>query len=170
MLDVFADDIAQNVQDDLANDEEEDAERNVAQWPAVLQCANDEDDLADNVDEEEDGVHDVGDNEDSDRVLGVETSPVLEGEEGDSAANNEHAKRAESQQPDGKCCAILVQLESNEAIDQQTGAEGRNETVLSGGEVRIWSRPGCGNAGIKDERNDGQEHVDIEEGSDFFAS
>ena len=96
MLDAVADGVAEDVQDDLADDEEEDAEHDVAERPAVLECAHDKDDLADEVDEEEDGVDDVCEDEDANGVLSVQTSPVLEGEKGDGAANDEHAEGGKS--------------------------------------------------------------------------
>lgn len=100
VLDTIADDVAKDVEDDLSDDEEENSKDDIAQWPAVLQRTQDKDDLADEVDEEEDGVDDVGDNEDANGVLSVQTGPVLECEEGDGAADDEHAERRQSQQPD----------------------------------------------------------------------
>ena len=117
MLDAVADGVAEDVQDDLADDEEEDAEDDVAERPAVLECAHDEDDLADEVDEEEDGVHDVCDHEDADGVLGIKTGPVFESEEGNGAADNEHAERSQSQQPDRQGGTVLVQRKSHETVD-----------------------------------------------------
>lgn len=79
MLDAVADGVAKDIQDDLTDDKEEDTENDVAKRPAVLECSHDQDDLADKVDEQEDCVDDICDNEDADRVLRVQTSPVLEG-------------------------------------------------------------------------------------------
>lgn len=101
MLDIIADCVAEDVEDDLANDEEEDSESNVAQRPAVLEGAHNEDNLADDVYEEENGVDDVGDDEDADGVGGAQTGPVFEREERDGAADDEHGEGAESQQPHG---------------------------------------------------------------------
>ena len=108
MLDAVADGVAEDVQDDLADDEEEDAEHDIAERPAVLECAHDEDDLADEVDEEEDGVDDVGNDEDADWVLSVHTRPILKCEKGDGTANNEHGKRGQAQQPDRQGRAVFV--------------------------------------------------------------
>lgn len=96
MLDTVADDVSKNVQDHLSNDEEENTEDDVAQWPAVLQCAQDEDYLADEVDEEKDCVDNVGEDENADGVLRIQTSPVLESEERDGAADDEHGERSQS--------------------------------------------------------------------------
>lgn len=99
MLDIVANGIAEDVENDLADDEEKNTKANVAQWPAVLEGAHNENDLADHVYEEEDGVYNVGDNKDADGVGRAQAGPVLEGQEGDGAADDEHGERAESQQP-----------------------------------------------------------------------
>lgn len=101
MLGAIANNVTENIQDDLSNHEEEHAKDDVTQRPAVLQCAQDKDDLADEVNEEKDSVDDVGDDENADGVLSVQTSPVLEGKKRDSTANDEHAERGQPQQPDG---------------------------------------------------------------------
>ncbi len=95
MLNAVADVLAENIKGDLTNDEEEDAEQNVTQWPTVLQRSNHKDDLADGIDEEKDGVDNVSNHKDSDRVTGRE-SPVLEGKERNCTTNEEHAKGAEA--------------------------------------------------------------------------
>ena len=170
VLDAVADGVAEGVQDNLSDDEEEDAENNVAERPAVLECAHDEDDLADEVDEEEDGVDDVGDDEDADWVLGVHTRPILKCEKGDGTADNEHGEGGQAQQPDRQGRAVLVQLETDKAVDEQAGAEGGYEAVLGGGEVRICGRTRGSDAGIEDERDNGQEEVDVEERGDLLAA
>jgi hypothetical protein len=170
MLYVVANGVAEDVENHLANYEEEDAERNVAQRPAVLERANNQDDLANHVHEEEDCVDNVSDDKDADRVVSAQTSPVLEGEQRDGAADHEHAERAETQQPDGQCGAILVQLESDEAVDQQTSAEGGHEAILGSSEVRVGRRTGSRDAGVEDERYDCEEEVDVEEGRNLLAT
>ena len=69
MLDVVADRVAEDVQYDLANDEEAASEGEVAEGPSVLQGIDDEDDLHDEVHEDADGVDDVEDHEEARRVL-----------------------------------------------------------------------------------------------------
>jgi hypothetical protein len=61
-------------------------------------------------------------------------------------------------------------LKADEAVDQQTGAEGRYKAVLGGGKVCIRRGTGCSDAGVEDERYDGEEEVDVEKGSDFLAT
>lgn len=57
--DSFADGLAECINEDLTNNEEEDAKGNVAQGPSVLECSNNEQDLHDNIYGEEDGAEDV---------------------------------------------------------------------------------------------------------------
>lgn len=123
MLNTITDGVAKDVQNDLPDNKEENAKNNIAHRPAVLKRAKNEDDLADEVDEEEDGVDNVCDHEDADGVLGIQTGPVLECEEGDGTANDEHAKRGQSQQPNRQCGTIFVQLKAYKTVDQQAGAE-----------------------------------------------
>jgi hypothetical protein len=95
VLHLVADGVTKDVQDNLADDEEEDAKGNVTNRPAVFQRTHDEDDLADSVHEEEDGVDNVRDNEDADGVVGAQARPVLEGEQRNGAANDKHAEGGE---------------------------------------------------------------------------
>lgn len=122
VLNSVADGGAEDIHDDLANDEEEDAKDNVTDWPAILERSKDQENLTSKVDGKADGVDDVGDHEDTDRVLVAQTSPVLEGEQGHSTADDEHGERTESEQPDREGGTVLVKLESDEAVDEQTGA------------------------------------------------
>ena len=66
--------------------------------------------------------------------------------------------------------AIFVELEADEAVDEETGAEGGGEAVLHGGEVGVGARAGRDDARIEDKGREGQEDVDVEEGCDFFAA
>lgn len=170
MLDAVANGVAEDVQNDLSNDEEEDTENDVAEWPAILECAHNKDDLADEVDEQEDGVDDVGNDENADWVLGIHTGPVLEREKRDGTADNEHGEGGQAQQPDRQGRAVFVQLEADKAVDEQAGAEGGYEAVLGGGEVRVGGRTRGSDAGIEDERDNSQKEVDVEEGSDLLAT
>jgi hypothetical protein len=108
VLDLVADNVAEDVQDDLPNDKEENAEGDVTERPAVFQRSNDKYNLAHRVDEEEDGIHDVCDDEDANGVLGVKSSPALEGQEVHSTADDEHGERTKAKQPDRKCCTVFV--------------------------------------------------------------
>jgi hypothetical protein len=170
VLDLVADNVAEDIQDDLTDDEEENAEGDVTERPAVFQCSDNENDLADHVDEEQDGVHDVCDNEDANGVLGVKSSPALERQEVYRATNDEHRERGQPKQPYGKGCAVFVQLETHKAVDQQAGAQRGYEAILGGGEVWICGGTGGSDAGIEHERYDGQEEVDVEEGRNLLAA
>lgn len=80
MLDSVTYGVTKNIQDDLSNDKEEDTEDNIAQRPTVLESANDENYLADEIDKEEDGVDEVGKDKDANGVLGIQAGPILESE------------------------------------------------------------------------------------------
>jgi hypothetical protein len=41
---------------------------------------------------------------------------------------------------------------------------------LGGCKVRVWRGAGCRNTGVENERYDGEEEVDVEEGCDFLAA
>lgn len=69
--DALADARAEGVEEDLAGDEEEDAEGDVAQRPAVLEGAGDEDDLHQDIDCKLDGIEQVEHDEDADSVSGA---------------------------------------------------------------------------------------------------
>ena len=94
----------------------------------------------------------------------------MERQQRDRAADDEHGDGAEAQQPDRQPGAILVKLESHEAVDEQASAQGRREAVLRGGEVWVWRRPWRDDSGIEDKRGYGEEHVDVEKCRDFFSS
>ena len=114
-----ADGRAERVEDDLADDEEEDAEADVAQRPAVLQRARHQQDLQHHVHEELDRVQQVQDHEQSDGVGRAQTGPALEGGQGDQERDDEGGGRAESHHPQRQRCPILVQLEPDEAVDHE---------------------------------------------------
>lgn len=147
----FADRAAEEVEDHLPDDEEEDAEGDVPQRPAVLQRVRDEDDLHDGVDEQADAVEEVEHHEEPHGVGGPQPGEVLEGEEGDGEGDDEGAGGAAAQEPDGLPRAVLVELEADEAVDQQAGAERGGEAVLHGGEVGVGGGAGGDDAGVEDE-------------------
>ncbi|KAJ8114255.1 hypothetical protein OPT61_g3818 [Boeremia exigua] len=170
VLDSVADGVAEDIQNDLSNDEEENAKNNVTHRPAVLEGADNENDLADEIDEEEDGVDKVGNDEDADWVLSIQARPVLEGQKRNGAANDEHGQGSQAQQPDRQGGSILIQLKTNESVNQQASAKGRDESVLGGGKVWIGGGARCSNAGVENERYDGQEEVNVEKGRNLFAT
>ena len=94
VVDVVADGVAEDIQNDLADDKKENTESDVAQGPAILQRAQNKKELTARIDEKADCVHNVQHNEDADRILRAQASPPLEGEEGNSAAGDEHAEGA----------------------------------------------------------------------------
>ena len=54
-------------------------------------------------------------------------------------------------------------METDEAIDQQASAQRGYEAILGGGNVWICGGTGGSDAGIEDERYDGEEEIDVEE-------
>lgn len=137
VLRAFADLVADDVENHLADDEEEDAEGDIAQRPAVLEGVRHEDDLHDDVDEQADGVEQVQHHEQADRVRRPQPGLALECQDRDGAGEEEHADGGAAQEPDGLRGAVLVELETDEAVDQEAGAEGGGEAVLHGGEVGV---------------------------------
>lgn len=169
VLDAVADGVTKDVQNDLSDDKKEDTKDNVTERPAVLKGTHNENDLADEVDEEEDCVDKIRDDEDANGVFGTQTSPVLESEEGDGASNDEHGEGGQAQEPDRQSCAVFIQLETNKAVDQQAGAEGRDEAILGGSKVWVGGGARRSDTGVENERYDSEEEVDVEEGSDLLA-
>lgn len=61
-------------------------------------------------------------------------------------------------------------METDEAIDEEAHAEGGGEAVLD--RYEVWEDPGAGShdAGIDDERDGCQGHVNVEECRDLLPS
>lgn len=108
MGDALTDSLAERVDEDLANNQEEDAKSNVTQWPSILKSSHDEQDLHDGVDCKEYGAENVEDDEEANSVVGTQTGPALEGQDADDESDGEHGGRADSEQPDTQECAIFV--------------------------------------------------------------
>lgn len=140
----------------MADDKEEDAKRNVAERPAVLQGARNEEDLHYDVDKQLNGVQQVQDDKQADRVGGRKTSPALKSADGDEECDGKCDQRAGTQQPYRQRGAVLVQLEADEAIDKQAGDESAGEAALEGNKVWIWTRAGRHDAGVDNEGEEGE--------------
>lgn len=151
MLYSFADGVAEDIEDDLANNEEENAKGNIAQRPAVFQRADYEEDLAGNIYEEADCTQNVCNDEDTDGVFWRQAGPSFEREQRDCGADDEHCERGKSEQPDRKRRPILVHLETNEAINSETHAQCRTEAILSSSEIWVYPRARRNNASVEDE-------------------
>jgi len=108
VLDAFADRSAENVEDDLSYDEHENSKENVSQWPPLLQSAENQDKLHDEIDSQEDSAEDVDHNEHSDRILWAEASDIFESQDADREADEEHDKGADSEKPNRESGAVLV--------------------------------------------------------------
>ena len=122
VLDTFADWCAQDVENDLTHNEHENSEKYVSQWPSLLQCADNEEELHDEENREKDGAEDVDHNDHADRVLRTETTDVFEGQNADCEADQKQDKGADSKKPDGKCRAIFVKLKADKSTDHERDA------------------------------------------------
>ena len=170
VLNAVADFGAEDIQQDLTDDEEENTKGDVSEGPSFLQCADDQEDLHNDVDKDENGAEDVDHDEQSDCVCWAHSANALEGEDADRKADQEHDGRADSEQPDGQGRAVLVQLESDEAVDHQADAGRRSESVLYGNEIWKGARSRRHDTAVEEKRDDGEEEVKVEEGQDFLTS
>lgn len=59
VLHTLTDAVGKDIENDLADDKEEDAKKNVSKRPPLLQSSHDQQDLHHNIDKDEDGVEDV---------------------------------------------------------------------------------------------------------------
>jgi hypothetical protein len=170
MLHVRADDLGQGVKQNLADNECRNSETNVPQRPTLLQCADDQQSLHDDVNEEEDRGEDVDDHEEADRALRAQASPSLECEQSNDEADSEHSQTADAKQPYRQSGTVFVELETDEAVDHQADAGGANKAELHSNEVWVCIGSRWYNAAVDDERADGEEGVQVEESRDFLAA
>ena len=170
MLHVGADSLGEGVEQDLANDERQNTEADVPQWPALLERTDDQQSLHNNVDKEEDRGENVDDHEETDRALWAQTRPSLECEQSNDEADGEHGYTADAQQPYRESCTIFVELESDKAVDHQADTCGAHKTALHSNEVCICLGSRRYNAAVDNERDDGEEGVQVEEGCDLLAA
>nr|GFD50062.1 hypothetical protein [Tanacetum cinerariifolium] len=113
VLHVVTDDLAEGVQQDLADDERDHSQDDVQQWPSLFQCSKHHNDLANNVDCQEDRAEKVDHDEESDGVLRPQSGPSLECQNRHRERYQKHDGAASVDQPDRKCRAVLVHGESN---------------------------------------------------------
>lgn len=161
---------AEDVQDGLADDEEEHAKDDISERPPLLQRVDDQQHLHDQVHEDEDAVEDVEHDEHAHGVGGAQPGPALERQQRHDARDDEHERREEAQQPDRQGGAVLVQLEADEAVNEQADAQCGCEAILGGDEEGEGAIVGGDDARVEDQRDGGQAHVDVEEGRDFLAA
>lgn len=92
MGDSFTDRDTESIEDDLSNREEGRSKDNVANGPPVVERADDEDELEDDVDEDAGSIEDEFDDPERDGVGGGEGGDVLEGRDGDEPRREEDSK------------------------------------------------------------------------------
>ena len=156
MLHVRADNLGEGVEEDLADDESQNTEPNVPQWPALLQRTNDQQSLHNDVDKEEDRGENVEDHEEADRALWAQARPALEGEKSDDKADGEHGHAADAQQPYREGCAIFIELETDEAVDHQADTCGADKTALHSNEVCVCIGSRRYDTAVDNKRDDGK--------------
>ena len=166
----FTDLVAKDVKNDLANGEEEDPKRDIPQRPSILKRIRNKNDLHDHIDQHTDAIDQIQDDEQTDRLRRSKPNLIHKRQDRHGARNNKHGDGTRPQQPNGLLGAILVELEADETVDEQTGAQRRREAVLHRDEVRVRARGRGHDTRIQHEGDDGQEHVDVEEGGDFLAT
>ena len=170
VFNMIADCVAEDVENDLSDDEEEKAKGDVPQRPSILERVGDEDDLHDDVYQQADAVDDIQHHKKTERVGRAQSQLVLERQNRYRPRDEEHADGGASQQPHRLLGAIFVQLKAHKAIDDEARAQGGCESVLQGGEIGVGTGPRGNDAGVQDERSHGQHDVDVEEGGDLFTA
>lgn len=98
VLDGVADSYAEGEEDDLSNSKEGGAEDDVANRPAVIERAQDEDELQHNVNDDADSGPDEVDDIERDRVGVGEPGEGFEGGDGDEERDTEESQTAQPQQ------------------------------------------------------------------------
>lgn len=161
---------AESIENDLAGDKEEDAKSNVAQRPPVLQRPDDKQDLHANVDKELNSIEQVQHDKQTNGVGRTDARPSFESSQRDEEGNGKGHDGAEPQHPHGQRRAVLVQLEADEAIDQQTRHDGASQAILHAGKVRKGPAARRHDAGVDDEGDEGEQHVEVEKGEDLLAA
>lgn len=119
----FTNIVAEHIQYDLSGNKEEDAEHEISQWPSVLYCIDNKNNLHEHVDEDADSVNQIKHHKEPRRVRRRQSSPGLERQQRDGERDHENAETAKSQKPDRQGGPILVQLKPYKPIDEKTDTE-----------------------------------------------
>lgn len=159
-----ADFAAEGIKNDLSGDEKEDSKGNITQWPSVVQRSGHQKDLHAHVYEQLNGIQQIQDDKQADGVGWVQTSPSFESGERNEEADGKRNERANSHHPDREWRAILVQLEPDKPVDKQACYQRIAQTILYADKVGKRSAGRRNNSSINDQRDEGQEHVNVEEG------
>lgn len=170
MLHIVADGFGEGVQQNLADDESCNAKADVPHGPTLLQSAENQHDLHDNVDEQEDGGEDVDNNEETDGVVRAQTGPSLESQQRDHEADDEHGQAANTQKPDRERRAIFIELKADKTVDHQANAGRACKAALHGDEISICFGSRWHHTTVDDKRADCKQRVEVEESRDFLAA
>lgn len=158
------------VENDLARHEEEDSKRNISKRPSVAESPGDKQNLHDQVDEQLDCVQDVENDEETDCIPGSQARPALERRQRNEETNGKGNERADAHHPHRQRRAILIQLEPHKAVDEQTRHQRTRQPILHAHKVRIRLTPRRGDTGVDDERDEAEQHVQVEEAEDLLAA
>jgi len=141
--------VGEGIQQNLAHGEEKHSKGDITQRPPILQCPQHQQDLTAHVDEQEQRVDNIHEHEERRSLCRVESSVAVEGADGDRACEKEHHERADAHQPDGESSAVFVDLEADEAIDQEAGARRGGQSGLRGDEIGIRLGADRDHAGVE---------------------
>ena len=141
MFHIVADGVAEDIENDLTNDEEEYAKRDVPKRPSILERIGDENYLHDDVYQQAYPIDQIKHHKEPQSVGWAQPQLVLEGQDRNRPWNQKHANRGASQQPHRLGGTIFVQLKAYKAIDQEASAQGGCEAILHGGEIGVYIGP-----------------------------
>lgn len=122
---------AESIQDDLTHDEEEDTESDIPERPPILKGPDHQQYLQRYVHHQLHGVEDVQHHKQPDGVGRPKSCPRPEGGEGDEERDGEGGDRADTHHPQRERSPVLIELEADEAVDQEARYHGRRQAVLN---------------------------------------
>ena len=117
-----------------------------------------------------DRVEDVEHDEQADGVGRSQARPALERSQRNKETDGKRNERANPHHPHRQRRAILVKLEPDKPINQQTRYQRAAQPVLHAHKVRIRATPRRGNTRIHNQRDKRQEHVQVEEAENLLAA
>lgn len=139
MINLIADFAAEDIEHHLPNDEEEYTECDVTHGPSISKSSDHQNDLASDIDEQEQGVDNVENDEQWCRGCRIQSSPTLESTDRNTTSDEEHHERAQSQKPYRKSGTIFIDLEPDETVDEEASEQGGRQPSLDSNEIGVRS-------------------------------
>lgn len=170
MLNIVADRISKSIQDHLPSDENEQTKGNVAKRPPVFEGVHHQEKLHNEVYREAYGVDNVQDDEQCNGVRRAKAAPRFKGEDRDQEGYGEHDRRGRPKKPNRQSSAILIELESDEPVDEKTCTQRRGQAVLDRDEPGKRAASRRDDACVNDQRANGESHVDVKERDDLLPT